>query len=148
MADLEDFNTSYVTVQRFWRFTRSFVFSISIHPMLRFNFILSSSMYLSIIISIHPMLRFNSKRDKTCFTFVGISIHPMLRFNFFDYPDIFIKNWFQYILCYGSTIIILIFMFWLLTISIHPMLRFNFFIKNPSKINKFISIHPMLRFNE
>ena len=31
----------------------------------------------------------------------------MLRFNFFDYPDIFIPNEFQYILCYGSTVRIL-----------------------------------------
>ena len=54
----------------------------------------------------------------------GISIHLMLRFNRivpfrFDYAD-----WFQYILCYGSTSIIIP-SYLTSDISIHLMLRFN-----------------------
>ena len=77
------FNTSYVTVQLIPTHNKNPPKNISIHLMLRFNYI-----------------------NTTCsFNFIFISIHLMLRFNF----DVFFIKFnyarFQYILCYGSTIL-------------------------------------------
>ena len=55
--------------------------SISIHPMLRFNYVtIITNRYISVI-SIHPMLRFNRHHNIFLALTNQISIHPMLRFN-------------------------------------------------------------------
>ena len=84
MLNIGYFNTSYVTVQLF--FTRSYC---------RFFWI-----------SIHPMLRFNDAEATTTISRDSISIHPMLRFNKTTVLSLTKFKRFQYILCYGSTLII------------------------------------------
>ena len=75
------FNTSYVTVQHFMYAIAFDLKIISIHLMLRFNFVYSNLLSIPQYISIHLMLRFN----------------PL------SYPDSKEHFIFQYILCYGST---------------------------------------------
>ena len=76
-----------------------------------------------------------------------ISIHPMLRFNGRSGTAYSRRSGFQYILCYGSTVIAKRARPNQDLISIHPMLRFNPVKKVKSKKSQRISIHPMLRFN-
>ena len=140
---------------------------ISIHPMLRFNwakefareivklfqYILcygSTRSFMFLLnftfISIHPMLRFNTSWCAKSSQWSWISIHPMLRFNLIHTLLFRLRNGFQYILCYGSTmtkwkksmdnwyfntsyVTVQRFLFYTIykhiKISIHPMLRFN-----------------------
>ena len=58
-----DFNTSYVTVQRVTTGIKLYHVYISIHPMLRFNFMQLEWAYKVYEISIHPMLRFNGLEE-------------------------------------------------------------------------------------
>ena len=74
------FNTSHVTVYHHAGVGSWFRSQISIHPMLRFIFPALHCIIIARRISIHPMLRFISYRwNFVCFCGV-ISIHPMLRF--------------------------------------------------------------------
>ena len=125
-ALFRDFNTSYVTVQHRTLDQYGNNCQISIHPMLRFNYFLQFYKHKFNIISIHPMLRFNVSGKKyikgaryfnTSYVtvqlsfciyilyFFQISIHPMLRFNLILSFFSLLKDLFQYILCYGSTVL-------------------------------------------
>ena len=76
---------------------------ISIHLMLRFNYINTTCSFNFIFISIHLMLRFNNSKYLRIIPKYKISIHLMLRFNT-DISPVFCNFFkFQYILCYGST---------------------------------------------
>ena len=105
-----DFNTSYVTVQRFGRsqnmkmycdFNTSYV---TVQPCRGFQFQVGKILFQYILcygstmngiinytehseISIHPMLRFNVPFPIFGSIFYLISIHPMLRFNLFGYTS-------------------------------------------------------------
>ena len=76
-----------------------------------------------------------------------ISIHPMLRFNCDVCSKLSGILEFQYILCYGSTLVFKTRKRVRFFISIHPMLRFNPWIYSYTSAIEWISIHPMLRFN-
>ena len=104
---------------------KNMALTISIHPMLRFNWLFTCTCSSEICISIHPMLRFNiakhhphsskveyfntsyvtvqRNRPAVLAQAVQISIHPMLRFNGFLLFSSIPPGEFQYILCYGST---------------------------------------------
>ena len=119
---------------------------ISIHLMLRFNkFVFIADSDCSSI-SIHLMLRFNIPFKKMEGFFYGISIHLMLRFNNYKMLVLFGRQRFQYILCYGSTLILLE-----CKISIGNFNTSYVTVQRKSKnqllIFRKISIHLMLRFN-
>ena len=102
---------------------------------------------LNFRISIHPMLRFNIIITNPAACASGISIHPMLRFNAKEEKPVILLLEFQYILCYGSTLNRMYHLFVYSIISIHPMLRFNDDLNSWLDMHSEISIHPMLRFN-
>ena len=78
------FNTSYVTVQLIPTHNKNPPKNISIHLMLRFNYINTTCSFNFIFISIHLMLRFNNSKYLRIIPKYKISIHLMLRFNFSD----------------------------------------------------------------
>ena len=105
----------------------------------------------------------NVKNEKT-----KISIHPMLRFNGNYLDPLESRRVFQYILCYGSTLLLFLMFFYFnhfntsyvtvqqRKISLKfPPLRFQYILCYGSTFKGFgkpcssskISIHPMLRFN-
>ena len=102
-ADIRNFNTSYVTVQPNSLCNILRPNQISIHPMLRFNFLV---VRVGTRLSEFQYILCYGSTGKSDFWYsftLFISIHPMLRFN--DVIKGFsgqIKK-FQYILCYGST---------------------------------------------
>ena len=75
------FNTSYVTVQLIPTHNKNPPKNISIHLMLRFNYINTTCSFNFIFISIHLMLRFNNSKYLRIIPKYKISIHLMLRFN-------------------------------------------------------------------
>ena len=85
----------------------------------------NSYRYYPIDISIHPMLRFNEAIGLVEGSVSAISIHPMLRFNISRKMVVGYFISFQYILCYGSTVMAVPLVKKFDKISIHPMLRFN-----------------------
>ena len=118
-------------------------------------------------ISIHLMLRFNIKHNKkslqkkyfnTSYVTVQlyqsskfsplrrISIHLMLRFN--SYGKSGLADWwrFQYILCYGSTLLVLIIIRGL-TIFQYILCYGSTWTTGEDYGQEWISIHLMLRFN-
>ena len=164
--------------------------TISIHPMLRFNWLFTCTCSSEICISIHPMLRFNiakhhphsskveyfntsyvtvqRNRPAVLAQAVQISIHPMLRFNGFLLFSSIPPGEFQYILCYGSTLLLnplkfLNKLFQYILCYGSTKIKFLGFLCqvyfNTSYVtvqlqiimtfiqHKNISIHPMLRFN-
>ena len=103
-AGCANFNTSYVTVQRFSPIFFNPSWRISIHPMLRFNV----SHDLKVIV---PQTNFNTSYVTVQRSVLGIRT---LRTSIFQYilcygstlllnPLKFLNKLFQYILCYGST---------------------------------------------
>ena len=143
-----DFNTSYVTVQLQNRtltlpcacdFNTSYVTVQQSNP----PYFFGSIMYFNTsYVTVQQICFLNA------FFFKKISIHPMLRFNVIIITPPFQSLGFQYILCYGSTVIALAFFTCGINISIHPMLRFNLTARRKVPSNLLISIHPMLRFNK
>ena len=119
------FNTSYVTVQLNSTSENGSPCAISIHPMLRFNVVLSmfficmvyfNTSYVTVQPSNQLSFLPKTKNFNTSYVTVQlyqknypklqqlISIHPMLRFNFVKLLEEIKQIKFQYILCYGSTI--------------------------------------------
>ena len=100
---LLDFNTSYVTVQLVNPFSQIFALS-------NFNTSYVTVQHIS---------------DAVRSTYIFISIHLMLRFNMCNFTTRVRCYKFQYILCYGSTLLKLSVIYKIVKISIHLMLRFN-----------------------
>ena len=106
----KNFNTSYVTVQLFLVIRVGTKLAISIHPMLRFNFVriillilLSNfnTSYVTVQQNLQIIIQFllgnfNTsyvtvqliKIHSSAFIYTSISIHPMLRFNYMSMPEI------------------------------------------------------------
>ena len=94
--------------------------------MLRFNSHICFLITPNLTISIHPMLRFNWKgdgflKDRISFQYILCYGSTVVKLKNPDVKDIF-----QYILCYGSTLWCANKSLASLCISIHPMLRFNY----------------------
>ena len=100
------FNTSHVTVYLFSFLPTAIRSTISIHPMLRFIWSRMPGLPRSWTISIHPMLRFIIVFHILSRRWHAISIHPMLRFIAFPKATQLIKSAFQYIPCYGLSMLI------------------------------------------
>ena len=81
---------------------------ISIHPMLRFNFICLCQKYAGNYISIHPMLRFNAKEEKPVFLLIEFQYILCYGSTAVDRALIVKSTKFQYILCYGSTFFLVV----------------------------------------
>ena len=97
--------------------------TISIHPMLRFNTAWRKTDSFGCSISIHPMLRFNLESNKSSPPLYNFNTSYVTVQHAYDLYQ-FYQNKFQYILCYGSTLI-RFFALKFCIISIHPMLWFN-----------------------
>ena len=101
-----NFNTSHVTVYRdrklFWPADSG----ISIHPMLRFIGTSAGASALTNFISIHPMLRFIHPQTLEFVCSSIISIHPMLRFIPNLDGTLAKQLRFQYIPCYGLSMLL------------------------------------------
>ena len=53
---------------------------------------------------------------------------------------------FQYILCFGSSLLLSLYLSTTKIVSIHPMFRFKLYPNPCIALQKYVSIHPMFRF--